>query len=143
VFTWQRTAASDTNIFYPDIGLYDQDKRVAEPFADDLVLPSLTVTKSFGWADLTSVTSYFKRDFRRTTDGTLYNPRARASSHQASGFSMYRYIRSRRASNTPPRSATARPRSREPISPTPGARAATSTAAVCRTSFSRAMASSI
>jgi len=72
-FMWQRTAASDTNIFYPDIGLYDQDKRVAEPSADYLVLPSLTVTKSFGWADLTSVTSYFQRDFRRVTDGTLYN----------------------------------------------------------------------
>ena len=72
-FLWQRTAASDTNIFYPDIGLYDQDKRVAEPSADDLVLPSLTVNKSFGWADLTSVTSYFQRDFRRVTDGTLYN----------------------------------------------------------------------
>ena len=40
-FLWQRTAASDTNIFYPDIGLYDQDKRVAEPSADDLVLPEV------------------------------------------------------------------------------------------------------
>lgn len=72
-FLWQRTAASDTNIFYPDVGLYDQDKRVAEPSTDDLVVPSLTVTKSFGWADLTSVTSYFQRDFRRVSDGTLYN----------------------------------------------------------------------
>src|ERR1700722_3165172 len=62
-YMWQRTAASDTNIFYPDIGLYDQDKRVAEPYTEDLVLPSLTVNKSFGWADLTAVSSYFKRDF--------------------------------------------------------------------------------
>jgi hypothetical protein len=31
---------------------------------------------------------------------------------------MCRYIRSRRASTTPPRSATARPHSREPIFPT-------------------------
>jgi iron complex outermembrane receptor protein len=72
-YMWQRTAASDTNIFYPDIGLYDQDKRVAEPSTDIWSLPSLTITKSFGWADLTSITSYFKRDFRRVTDGTLYN----------------------------------------------------------------------
>jgi iron complex outermembrane recepter protein len=70
---WQRVAASDTNIFYPSVGLYDQDKRVQEPYADDLAVPSLTITKSFGWADLISITSYFKRDFRRVTDGTLYN----------------------------------------------------------------------
>ncbi|MGO8854548.1 MAG: TonB-dependent receptor [Steroidobacteraceae bacterium] len=84
-FLWQRTAASDTNIFYPDIGLYDQDKRVAEPSTDDLVLPSLTVTKSFGWADLTSVTSYFQRDFRRVTDGTLYNSNIFANSYVVAG----------------------------------------------------------
>ena len=86
-FLWQRTAASDTNIFYPNIGLYDQDKRVAEPYTDDLVLPSLTVTKSFGWADLTSVTSYFKRDFRRTTDGTLYNSNIFANLYVVGGLS--------------------------------------------------------
>jgi iron complex outermembrane recepter protein len=86
-FLWQRTAASDTNVFYPDIGLYDQDKRVAEPFADDLTLPSLTVTKSFGWADLTAVTSYFKRDFRRMTDGTEYNSNIFANSYVLGGFS--------------------------------------------------------
>jgi iron complex outermembrane recepter protein len=84
-FLWQRTAASDTNIFYPDIGLYDQDKRVAEPYTDNLSLPTLTVTKSFGWADLTSVTSYFKRDFRRTTDGTLYNSNIFANLYVAGG----------------------------------------------------------
>lgn len=84
-FLWQRTAASDTNIFYPDIGLYDQDKRVAEPSADYLVLPSLTVTKTFGWADLTSVSSYFQRDFRRVTDGTLYNSNIFANSYVVAG----------------------------------------------------------
>jgi iron complex outermembrane recepter protein len=83
---WQRTAAADTNIFYPDIGLYDQDKRVAEPYADDLGLPSLTIVKSFGWADLTSITSYFKRDFRRITDGTYYNSYIVGSSFIAGGF---------------------------------------------------------
>jgi iron complex outermembrane recepter protein len=85
-YMWQRTAASDTNIFYPDIGLYDQDKRVAEPYADDLNLPSLTVTKSFGWADLTSVSSYFKRDFRRMTDGTLYNSNIFANDYVIGGL---------------------------------------------------------
>ena len=86
-YLWQRIAASDTNIFYPDIGLYDQDKRVAEPYADYLNLPSLTVTKSFGWADFTSVTSYFKRDFRRTTDGTYYNSNVFANSYVLGGLS--------------------------------------------------------
>ncbi len=84
-FLWQRTAASDTSIFYPGIGLYDQDKRVAEPSTDDLVLPSLTIIKSFGWADLTSVTSYFQRDFRRVTDGTLYNSNIFANSYVLNG----------------------------------------------------------
>jgi iron complex outermembrane receptor protein len=84
-YTWQRTAASDDNIFYPDIGLYDQDKRVAEPSTDIWSLPSLTVTKSFGWADFTSITSYFKRDFRRVTDGTLYNSNIFANDYVATG----------------------------------------------------------
>jgi outer membrane receptor protein involved in Fe transport len=70
---WQRTAVNDSNLQYPAIGLYDQDKRVAEPGTDTLTVPSLTVNKSFGWADLTSITSYFKRDFNRVTDGTYYN----------------------------------------------------------------------
>jgi len=84
-YLWQRTAASDTSIFYPAIGLYDQDKRLAEPYTDDLNLPTLTVAKSFGWADLTSVTSYFKRDFRRTTDGTYYNSNVFANDYVAGG----------------------------------------------------------
>jgi iron complex outermembrane recepter protein len=98
-YLWQRVATSDTNIFYPDIGLYDQDKRVAEPYTDDLNLPTLTVTKSFGWAELTSVTSYFKRDFRRTTDGTLYNSNIFANSYVVGGLSS--------ATNPPTPPATA------------------------------------
>jgi iron complex outermembrane recepter protein len=70
---WQRTAAADSSLQYPTIGLYEQDKRVAEPATDVLTVPSLTVNKGFGWGDLTSVTSYFQRDFNRTLDGTFYN----------------------------------------------------------------------
>ena len=70
---WQRTTTGDSAIFYPSIGLYDEDKRVAEPGRDVLTLPSLTVTANLGFADLTSVSSYFQRDFHRTTDGTYYN----------------------------------------------------------------------
>jgi outer membrane receptor protein involved in Fe transport len=46
---------------------------VPEPEDDQLFVPSLTVTKSFGPAEVTSVTSYFRRAFDRTSDGTLYN----------------------------------------------------------------------
>jgi iron complex outermembrane recepter protein len=88
-YLWQRTAASDTNIFYPDIGLYDQDKRVAEPSNDIWSLPSLTVTKSFGWADFTSISSYFKRDFRRVTDGTLYNSNIFANDYVVGGATTF------------------------------------------------------
>jgi len=70
---WQRTNAEDSSIFYPSIGLYDQDKRIAEPGVDVVSVPSLTLVKNFGWAELTSVSSYFSRDFKRVTDGTYYN----------------------------------------------------------------------
>jgi iron complex outermembrane receptor protein len=72
-YLWQRRETDDSGIFYPSIGLYDEDKRVAEPARDDLSLPSLTISKGFSWAELTSVTSYFDRTFRRIADGTFYN----------------------------------------------------------------------
>ena len=73
---FQRTTTGDGGVFYPGIGLYEQTKRVGEPGKDVLTVPSLTVTKGFDFADLTSVTSYFRRDFHRTTDGTYYNSNA-------------------------------------------------------------------
>jgi outer membrane receptor protein involved in Fe transport len=84
-FFWQRTAAADSALQYPAIGLYDQDKRVAEPGTDTLAVPSLTLTKSFGWADLTSISSYFDRDFHRITDGTYYNSNIFANDFLSSG----------------------------------------------------------
>lgn len=72
-FLYQRTAAADSSLQYPAIGVYDQDKRVTESGTDTIAVPSLTVNKSFGWADLTSITSYFERNFNRVTDGTYYN----------------------------------------------------------------------
>jgi outer membrane receptor protein involved in Fe transport len=72
-FFWQRTAAADSALQYPAIGVYDQDKRVQEPGTDTVALPSLTVTKNFGWAELTSISSWLDRDFHRITDGTYYN----------------------------------------------------------------------
>jgi iron complex outermembrane receptor protein len=71
--TAQRVKAGDSALYYLSMGLYNQDKHVPEPEDDQLFVPSLTVTKSFGPAELTSVTSYFRRAFDRTSDGTLYN----------------------------------------------------------------------
>jgi len=69
----QRIRAGDSALYFLSMGLYNQDKHVAEPEDDKLLVPSLTITKSFGPAELTSVTSFFRRGFDRTSDGTLYN----------------------------------------------------------------------
>jgi outer membrane receptor protein involved in Fe transport len=69
----QKVSQADGAIFYPSLGTYNQDKRVAEPGKDLLTVPSVTVRKPLGDVELTSVTSYFRRDFRRITDGTYYN----------------------------------------------------------------------
>jgi iron complex outermembrane recepter protein len=72
-WTVQRTIIGDDDVFYPSIGLYDQDKRVAEPGNDFLSIGGLTLTDRIGAVELTWVTSYFERDVRRITDGTYYN----------------------------------------------------------------------
>jgi hypothetical protein len=46
-FFWQRTAAADSALQHPAIGVYAQDKRVAEPGADTVSLPSLTGTQAY------------------------------------------------------------------------------------------------
>jgi outer membrane receptor protein involved in Fe transport len=82
---FQRTVTGDSGIFYPTIGLYEQTKRIGEPGKDLLTVPSLTINKGFDFADFTSVTSYFRRDFHRTTDGTYYNSNAFANFYLAYG----------------------------------------------------------
>jgi outer membrane receptor protein involved in Fe transport len=69
----QRVQSSDSPIFYPKLGLYKQEKEVAEFSNDRVFVPSLTVDKDFGFANFTSVSSYFARNFSRQTDGTYYN----------------------------------------------------------------------
>jgi outer membrane receptor protein involved in Fe transport len=70
---FQRDKADDNAAFYPALGLWKQDKQVDEYGRDTMFLPSLTVTHDLGFADLTSVTGYFYRDFARQQDGTYYN----------------------------------------------------------------------
>jgi iron complex outermembrane receptor protein len=70
---YQHTRAGDSALYFLNDGLYNQDKHVAEPEDDQLFVPSVSLTQAFGPVELTSVTSYFRRAFDRTSDGTLYN----------------------------------------------------------------------
>jgi iron complex outermembrane receptor protein len=49
------------------------DQLMREPATDELIVPSLTINYGMGAADLTSVTSYYKRTFNRTQDGQAAN----------------------------------------------------------------------
>jgi outer membrane receptor protein involved in Fe transport len=68
---WEKTG--DTSVFYPDLGLYLQQKEVQEPSVDHLLIGSVTVAKRWDWAQLTSISSYFQQQFNRIEDGTDYN----------------------------------------------------------------------
>jgi iron complex outermembrane recepter protein len=63
----------DTPVFYPQLGTYNQDKPVREPSHDGLLVPSLTINEKFQDFDLTAITGYFYRDFKFTSDGTVFN----------------------------------------------------------------------
>ncbi len=70
---YMRMTTDDTSVYYPSLGLWDQNKIVPEPGKMNLSVPSLTINADLGWADLTSVTSYFLQQFDRTGDATYYN----------------------------------------------------------------------
>ena len=73
---YQKVQSNDTSAFYldtPGLGLYDQDKQVREFGRDSVMLSSLNVRKSLGFADFTSVTGLFQRDHNRQEDGTFFN----------------------------------------------------------------------
>jgi outer membrane receptor protein involved in Fe transport len=68
---WEKT--DDTSVFYPGVGLYEQQKEVQEPSVDHLIIGSVTAAKQWDWAQLTSISSYFQQQFNRIEDGTYYN----------------------------------------------------------------------
>jgi outer membrane receptor protein involved in Fe transport len=68
---WEKTG--DTSVFYPGVGLYEQQKEVQEPSVDHLLVGSLTAAEQWTWAQLTSISSYFQQQFNRIEDGTYYN----------------------------------------------------------------------
>ena len=85
-FFYQHYKYGDSDAFYPPgqlssadppgppiPGLWIQDKETSEPGLDTLLLPSLTINDGLGFADLTSVTGLFLRQYSRQIDGTFYN----------------------------------------------------------------------
>ncbi|WP_226018818.1 TonB-dependent receptor [Novosphingobium sp. FKTRR1] len=75
-FFYQRANNADNAAFYPGVGLWQQNKLVAEPSHDTMTLGSLTIEKGLGFADLTSVTGVFHRKASRIEDGTYFNSTA-------------------------------------------------------------------
>jgi outer membrane receptor protein involved in Fe transport len=73
---YQKVNDADNAAFYPLLGIWNQDKEVAEPSHDTMTLGSLSVRKSFAFADLTSVTGIFQRTDYRVEDGTYFNSTA-------------------------------------------------------------------
>lgn len=70
---YQRYNLSDTNAFMPALGFYNEFNQVRSSDSDSLFIPSLTVQKGLGFADLTSITSYVRRRVYRWGDGTMLN----------------------------------------------------------------------
>lgn len=70
---FQRYNLSDTNAFMPALGYYNEFNQVRSSDADGMLLPSLTIQKALGFGDLTSVTSYLRRNITRWGDGTELN----------------------------------------------------------------------
>jgi len=70
---FQRTHIADTGLVDLDNSNYVTTKLVPEGGTDTLAIPTIKINYDFGWADLTSVSSYAYRHFPRTTDGTFFN----------------------------------------------------------------------
>ena len=70
---YQEVKTADIDASYTALPKNQTSKSVREPGKDTLTIPSLTINYDMGFADLVSVTSYFKRDFNRTQDGTTVN----------------------------------------------------------------------
>ena len=70
---FQRTHIADTGLVDLDNSHYVTTKLVPEGGTDTQAIPTIKINYDFGWADLTSVSSYAFRHFPRTTDGTFFN----------------------------------------------------------------------
>lgn len=97
---YQLTKTGASPNFFPDLGYYKQSKEVRESGRDELIIPSLTMSKGLGFATATSVTSYYIRNIDRTADGTVFNSAAIAlffldpayPDHQAQNDAILQYV---------------------------------------------------
>lgn len=71
---YQREYQDDSPVFYLGEGLYNESSSIHQYAKDVDVIPSLTVDKGVGIGTLTSISSYFYRDYERGRDGTYYDP---------------------------------------------------------------------
>jgi iron complex outermembrane recepter protein len=67
------STGSGTAPYIVTTGLFKQSKLVGEGAQDDVLVSDVDVTANLGFADLTSVTSYFRRSNPQVIDGTYYN----------------------------------------------------------------------
>ncbi len=65
--------SGDTPVFYTASGRFATEKQVREPIEDEVITPTLKAVYSLEDFDLTSITSYFYRQFKFQTDGTVFN----------------------------------------------------------------------
>lgn len=75
--------ATDANGNAIPLQKFQTSKLVNETGSDALTVPSLTINYSTAIGDITSVTSYFKREFTRVQDGTFTNSWQMANSYLA------------------------------------------------------------
>jgi outer membrane receptor protein involved in Fe transport len=71
---FQRAKADDQPAFFLDQALYTQENNVAQPVRDSFFVSSVKVDQDFGFAKLTSNSSYYWKDINRAADGTYYDP---------------------------------------------------------------------
>jgi outer membrane receptor protein involved in Fe transport len=72
-FYYQRQKQSDGPEFFLNEGLYQETRGTPEFARDTTIIPSLKVDVGLDFADLTSITSYFWRQFNHNGDGTYYD----------------------------------------------------------------------
>jgi iron complex outermembrane recepter protein len=70
---YQQDNSGDTSVYYPQVGLYEQEKEVPEPIRDGIFVGSLTIEKDLNFAKLSSISSYFDQSLDKVQDATYYN----------------------------------------------------------------------
>ncbi|THD61683.1 TonB-dependent receptor [Phenylobacterium sp.] len=80
----QHLRSNDTQYTTPGLGL-TRDNRIAEPHVNDIGLATVSVRKSWGWADFTSTSGVVRHDYSSFYDATavqdLYTSHAQTSAY--------------------------------------------------------------